>query len=161
MVALSSYNKDRVYFHLGYASRVGIDAADISRLEQACNEIYSDFLREKMEGLLDIADLTYEQKFLVLNDWYDAREIFQGDINRASRRSEPAKQQRIWQEEYLRVTDEIAKELRVTNYNNPDAWAWTHERNAGAYIKAIPGPPDTSTASRVVQFEELGSGVGD
>jgi hypothetical protein len=161
MVALSTYNKERVYFHLGYASRVGIDAADISRLEQACNEIYSDYLKEKMENLLDIADQTYEQKFLVLNDWYDAREIFQGDINRASRRSEPQKQQRIWQEEYLRVTEEIAKELRVTNYNTADSWAWTHERNAGGYIQAIPGPADTAIASRIAEFNWLGSGAGD
>lgn len=161
MVALSSYNKERVYFHLGYASRVAIDVADVSRVEQACEEIYSDFLKGKLEDLLDKADLTYEQKFLVTNNWFDAREIYEGDINRASRRNEPQKQQRIWQEEYLRVTDEIAKELRVTNYNRPDSWAYTHYRNEGTYINAIPGPADTSTASRIAEFNALGGGVGD
>lgn len=161
MVALSQLDKERVYFHLGYASRVAIDVADVARIEEACNEIYSDYLKGKLEDLLDICDLTYEQKFAVLNNWYDARELYQGDINRASRRVEPAKQQRIWQEEYLRVTDELAKELRVTNYNRPDSWAFTHYRSGASYVGAIPGPADTSVSSRRVEFDELGSGVGD
>ena len=161
MVALSHDDKERVFFHLGYGSRVAIDVADVARLEEACNEIWSEYQKTELIKLLDIADLTYEQKFLVLNNWYDAREIFEGDINRASRRSEPQKQQRIWQDEYQRVTDNIAKELRVTNYSSPNSWAWTHERNASGYIKAIPGPADTSVASRIVEFTYLGSGVGD
>lgn len=161
MVALSPLNKERVYFHLGYGSRVAIDAADVSRLEQACNEIWSDYQRAEIEKLLDICDATYEQKFLVLNNWFDAREIFQGDINRASRRNEPQKQSRIWNQEYVNVTTELAKLLRVTNYNSTNAWQWTHERNASAYIKTIPGPADTSVSSRTLEFNNLGSGVGD
>lgn len=161
MVALSQYDKERAYFHLGYASRVAIDAADVARLEQACNEVWSDYQKTQLTKLLDICDMTYEQKFLVLNNWFDAREIFTGDVNRSSRRSEPQKQARIWESEYLKVTDQLAKELRVTNYNRPDSWTWTHERNAGAYIKAIPGPADTSVASRSVEFTYLGSGMGD
>lgn len=161
MTALNQYDKERVFFHLGYASRVAIDAADVARVEQACNEIWSDYQKSQLVKLLDICDMTYEQKFLVLNNWYDAREIFQGDVNRSSRRSEPQKQARIWESEYLKVTDQLAKELRVTNYNRPDSWVWTHERNASAYIKAIPGPPDTSVASRTVEFRDLGSGMGD
>lgn len=161
MVALNNLDKERVFFHLGYGSRVAIDVADVSRVEMACNEIYSDFQKSMIEDLLDKADLTYEQRFMVTNNWFDAREIYEGDINRASRRQEPQKQQRIWQEEYLRVTNEIAKVLRVTNYNAPDSWAYTHYRNEGTYINAIPGPADTSVSSRIVEFDLLGSGVGD
>ena len=161
MVALNTLDKERVYFHLGYSSRVAIDVADIARLEEACNELYSDYVKARLVDLLDRADLTYEQKFLVTNNWYDAREIYEGDINRASRRNEPAKQQRIWQEEYLRVTDEIAKELRVTNFNRPDSWIYTHYRSGETYLKSIPGPADTSVSSRIVEFDMLGSGVGD
>lgn len=161
MVALSNLDKERVFFHLGYGSRVAIDVADISRVEQACNEIYSDYQKSMIEDLLDKADLTYEQKFMVSNSWYDTRELYEGDINRASRRQEPQKQQRIWEHEYQKVTGEIAKLLRVTNYNHPDSWAYTHYRNEGTYLNAIPGVADTSVSSRSLEFSLLGSGAGD
>lgn len=78
MVALSHDDKERVFFHLGMSNRQAIDAADISRVEQACNQIWSNHQKMELIKLLDICDLTYEQKFLVLNNWYDAREIFEG-----------------------------------------------------------------------------------
>jgi hypothetical protein len=161
MVALGQIDKERVFFHLGYGSRVAIDAGDVARVEQACEEVYSDYMAGQIVQLLDICDATYEQKYLIQNNWFDAREIHEGDINRASRRNEPQKQQRIWQEEYNRVTNELAKLLRVTNYNSPDSWQWTHDRNSGDYLNIIPGVADTSVSSRALEFSVLGSGMGD
>ena len=161
MVALSAIDKGRVYFHLGYGSLVGIDAGDIARVEQACNEIYSDALKLRIINLLDIADETYEQTYLVRNEWFDSKDIIIGDTNRSSRRVEPIKQQRIFQEEYSRVCRDLAKLLRVTNYNDPNSWQWTHDRNAQAYIKLIPGVADTSTASRAIEVQKFASGIGD
>ena len=161
MVSLGTIDKERVFFHLGYGSRVAIDAADIARTEQACTEIYSDYLLSRIIDLLDILDETWEQLNLSRNTWYDTKEIHIGDVNRSSQRAEPQRQQRIWQSEYNRLTNELAKMLRVTNYNDPNAWQWTHDRNAQAYINVIPGPADTSVESRIISVARLGSGVGD
>lgn len=159
MPALSTYDKERTYFHLGYGSRVGIDAGDIGRLEEAVNTIWSDYMVGQVIKLLNVADETYRQLHLVDNDWFDAKEIHAGDLNRSSRRVEPQKQQRIWQAEYERVTTELAKLLRVTNYSSPDSWQWTYDR-AGS-VQAIPGIADTSVSSRTLEFNTLVSGMGD
>lgn len=161
MVALSFKDKERVYFHLGYGSRVGIDAGDIARVEQACTEVYSDDLKLRIIHILDIADKTYAQTYLVENTWYDSKDLIVGDSNRSSRRVEPQKQQQIWQAEYSRICRDLAKLLRVTNYNDSNAWQWTHDRNSQAYINIIPGVADTSVASRAIEIKQCASGIGD
>ena len=45
MVALSFNDKERVYFHLGMGARVGIDAGDLAQVEEACNTIFSEYMK--------------------------------------------------------------------------------------------------------------------
>lgn len=154
MVALSNLNQERVFFHLGMGNRSNIDAGDIARVLLACQTIPSDYIHSRIVRLLDICDQTREQRELVSNSWYDRKEIYSGDINRANQSSDPVKQQRIWEKEYLARTDELAQLLACSNYNHEGMGRYLHTPdNVGAYLKIIPGVADTSVASRLVMKE--------
>lgn len=154
MVALSKLNQERVFFHLGMGNRSNIDAGDVARVLQACETIASDYIHSQILRLLDICDKTREQRELISNTWYDRKELISGDINRGSQSADPIKQQRIWEKEYLKRTDELAQILACSNYNHEGMGRYLHSPDAiGAYLKVLPGVADTSVASRIVMKE--------
>ena len=60
MVALSFDDKERVYFHLGMGARIGIDAGDLAQVEEACNTIFSEYMKTEILDQLDICDDAYD-----------------------------------------------------------------------------------------------------
>jgi hypothetical protein len=161
MVALSQRNVERVFWHLGYGGRQNIDAADIARVNQAVQEIPSDYLKTRIIEMLDLCDRAWDNLNLSTNDGYSTKDIIGGDLNRTTIRTDAADQQKIWYREYIRLTDLLARELAVANYQHDDMNRYRHDKyNVGAYINVIPGVADTSVASRAVQKKLLGSAFG-
>lgn len=161
MVALSKEDQERVYFHLGIGSRAGVDAGDIAQIEEAFNTIPSDYQLNRIIEQLDICDVAWETARLVRadNSRFTTKEQYTGDINRAVLR-EAADDIQIWQRNYLNETRELAQLLWVPNYREQGMDKYRYERSAGAFIKSIPGIADTSIASKLQQWWDLGGGWG-
>lgn len=172
MVALSNDDKERAYYHLGYgAARFGnietgfpgsIDAADLARMEEACNNITSEYMERQVKIRLDQCDATDEASDLLTTGGvrFSVKEQYIGDVNRTIVREE-LDDIRAWREEYQQQTDMLAKLLGVANYNNPSADRYRYERSGAEYIAAIPGPADTAVSSRRTEFTLLAGGLGN
>lgn len=157
---LSFLEKERVYFHLGYGNKAGIDAGDLAQVEEACSNISSSYMYNRVLEQLDLCDFAWEASKLTTDtDRYTTRESYQGDINRSIIRDD-IKENRIWWQYYFRETENLAHLLWVPNYRRDGMDRYRYERSAGAFIKAIPGPADTAVSSRKTEIRELGGGFG-
>lgn len=161
MVALSFNDKERVYFHLGMGARVGIDAGDLAQVEEACNTIFSDYMKTKILNQLDVCDLAYDamQATNTTTVRFGTKEFYTGDVNRTILR-EQMKDVRLWRENYLNETRTLALMLHVPNYNEEGWQQQMYSRKGSVYINALPGIADTSVASRRVEFRELAGSFG-
>lgn len=160
MVALSELDKSRVYFHLGMGTRAGIDAGDLAEVEAACSTIPDDYIHGKVKEQLDECDKAFEAARLGSSQGrYTTREIYQGDINRAIVR-ENSGDTRIWKEEYLNESRELAQLLWVPNYREAGADQFRFTRATGAFINVLPGVADTSVSSRRLEFNQLAGSFG-
>lgn len=161
MVTLSELDKNRVDFHLGIGSRAGVDAGDLAQIEEAVNNIPSDYQHQRIIDQLDICDTAWETARLVRTDnsRFTTKEQYAGDINRTVLR-ESARDIQVWQQNYLNETRELAQLLWVPNYREQGMDKYRYERSAGAFIQSIPGNADTSVASRLQQWWDFGGGWG-
>ncbi len=160
MVALSELDKSRVYFHLGYGCKGGIDAGDLAEVEDACDAVPDDYTYGRIKEQLDTCDEAHETAKLNSDRTrYSTRELYTGDLNRAIVR-ENSKDNRLWKEEYFNETEELARLLWVPNYRAPGMERYRFSRAAGAFINAIPGPADTSVSSRRLELVQLGGSFG-
>lgn len=152
--------KEAIYFHLGYGTRGGIDAGDVAQVEEACATVTSSYMYSRIVEQIRFCDLAWDASKLTTDtDRYTTRESYQGDINRAIIRDD-IKENRIWWQNYLKETDTLAQLLWVPNYRQPGMERYRYERSAGAFIKSIPGPADTSVSSRRLEYQQLGGNFG-
>jgi hypothetical protein len=160
MPSLTFEDKERVYFHLGYGTRGNIDAGDIAQVEEACHTITSDYLLLRVQQQLVICDEAWElAKMGRTGNRYTTRSAYSGDMDRAIV-TENAKDFRVWVENYINETRELAQILGVPNYREEGYMAYRFARDGASFVKAIPGPPDTSVASRRLEVVQLGGSFG-
>lgn len=161
MVSLPLLDRERVYFHLGFGNRDGVDAGDVAQVEESFTTIRSDYMLNRILEQLDICDEAYEATKLTRDTGtrYTNKENYQGDINRAILRDN-SKDNRIWWENYLNETQQLAQLLWVPNYRMPGMDRFRYERSAQAFIRALPGVADTSTSSRKLEFQQLAGSFG-
>lgn len=161
MVALSFNDKERVYFHLGMGARIGIDAGDLAQVEEACNTIFSDLMKTKVLNQLDVCDDAYDamQATKTTTVRFGTKEFYAGDVNRTILR-EQIKDVRLWRENYMNETRNLAMMLHVPNYNEEGWQQQMYSRSGASYIMALPGIADTSVASRRLEFSQLAGSFG-
>lgn len=160
MVSLPTLHKERVYFHLGYGNRDGVDAGDVAQVEEAFTTIRSDYMLNRILEQLDICDEAWAASRLTRTGGrFTTKEIYLGDINRSISR-ESAKDNRVWWENYIKETDELAQLLWCPNYRREGMDRLRFERSAQAFIRAIPGVADTSVSSRKLEFQQLAGSFG-
>jgi hypothetical protein len=161
MVALSFNDKERVYFHLGMGARVGIDAGDLAQVEEACNTIFSEYMKTEVLYQLDICDDAYDAMKATKTTTvrFGTKEFYAGDVNRTILR-EQIKDLRLWKENYREETRNLAQMLHVPNYNEEGWQQQMFSRTGSVYINALPGVADTSVASRKVEFTQLAGSFG-
>lgn len=161
MVALSFLDKERVYFYLGMGARTGIDVGDLAQVEEACNNIYSDYMKTQVLDQLDVCDAAYEAMKATKTTTvrFGTKEFYTGDVNRTILR-EQIKDVRMWRENFLDETRTLARMLHCPNYNE-DGWQQNmYNRSGAAYINSLPGIADTSVASRRAEFSQLAGSFG-
>lgn len=154
MVALSEYDTERAFFHLGYGSAINIDVGDVDRLSNAINDIRSDYIRDQIINILDRCDRIYADMDITTTSFGTIVETYIGDINRSVTRVDLRDVSQLLRSTYQEETDRLAKILAVSNYNSPymDQFRYSHD-NASTYIKnTVLGPADTSIASRRVDW---------
>lgn len=160
MVALSDWDTSRVYFHVGMGNRTGIDIADLKAVKDACELIPDEYTKMRILEQLDICDEAFElSKMTRGGNRFTTREQYAGDLTRAITR-ENAKDFRVWQENYLAECRNLAQLLWCPNYRDEQMLRYRYERATGAFINAVPGPADTSVASRRVEYVQLAGGFG-
>lgn len=160
MPALTFEDKERVYFHLGYGTRGNIDAGDIAQVEEACASISSDYLLIRVLEQIEICDEAWSlAKMARTGNRYTTRSFYAGDIDR-SIVVDNAKDFRVWVENYINETRELAQILGVPNYREEGYAAYRFARDGSTFIKAIPGPADTSVSSRKLEVVQLGGSFG-
>lgn len=154
-------HRDRVYFHLGYSNKAGIPLGDLSRLEEALDTIQSDYFQTKVLEQLDRCDRAWELSELAGNDGtrFLVRELVAGDISRTTLR-ESSKDFRIWRENYVIETNNLAHLLWVANYNEPGTERFRFERSGGEFVNVIEGVADTCAVSRIDAVYRYAGGFG-
>lgn len=152
MVALPNLDKSRCRYHLAYGA--GVPAGDRARLEEAFNDIEDNFTLNKIKEQLDRCDRA-EATSELGNAGFSSRELITGDINRSVIRTSNTDAFRIWKENYLNETDRLAHILWVPNYRRESALRYRYARHGAEYIKAVPGPADTSVGTQIYLAEQF------
>lgn len=150
MVSLSDRDQSRCRYHLAFGA--GVPAGDRARLEEAFHDIQDDYTLGKIVEQLDRCDRA-ESTSELGNAGFSSRELITGDINRSVIRTSNTDAFRIWRENYLVETDRLAQILWVPNYRRDYALRYRFSRHGAEYIKAVPGPADTSVGTRVFMAE--------
>lgn len=160
MVSLTTIDRERCYFHLGYGNRDGIDAGDVAQVEESFTTIRSSYMLNRILEQLDICDDAWEASRLTRSGIrYTTKEIYLGDLNRSISR-DSSKDNRLWWDNYLKESQELAQLLWVPNYRMESMQRFRYERSAQAFIRAIPGVADTSVSSRRLEFAQLAGSFG-
>lgn len=151
---LSTREKSQCRFHLGYNVGANIPAGDIARLEEAMARIPDSFFYGEIVGQLNRCQKAWDisQIFRSGEQPQPSRiERITGDTERAIFQSDPIKAARDYREIYLLEVDYLAETLYVANYRREEVRRYAFERAGSEFINAVPGPADTSVATRVLQ----------
>lgn len=150
MPALNPYDKDRVRFHLGYASD-GIPDGDALRLEFAMETMRSNTQIAYIISILDALDSDFQ--IFMFNADYDSKQLIAGDINRSTVTQTP-NDTRQWQERYYKKCDILAQQLNVAGFHRPEDARYRFLRLGSTSLFpqfGIPyGLPDTSLADKLL-----------
>lgn len=149
---LSTYEKSRCRYHLGFNSGAQIPAGDLARLEEAMARVPDSYFYEKVIGHLDRCDRAWELSEILRDGTTPMPsrvERIVGDTDRAIYQSDPEKADRVYREIYLREVDRLAETLYVPNYRREDVRRYAFVRSGAEFINAVPGPADTSVGTRV------------
>jgi hypothetical protein len=152
-VELSTYDKSRCRFHLGFNSGAQVPAGDLARLEEAMARVPDAYFYERIIEHLNRCDQAWRVSEILRDDTQPMPsrvERIVGDTDRAIYQSDPEKSDRMYREIYLREVDRLAETLYVPNYRREDVRRYAFERSGGEFIMAIPGPADTSVGTRVM-----------
>ena len=144
---LSSFDKSRVRYHLGYFT-VSVPAGDFARLEEAMNTVPDSFFVDKIIVQIGRCD-TAEKKTEVASTPSTRLETIAGDVDRTIRSSNAKEALKVWSEIYLYETNKLAGILYVPNYKDPLQARYRYERSGAEFIQALPGPADTAVGSRM------------
>jgi hypothetical protein len=146
-VQLSTFDKSRVRYHLGYFT-VSVPAGDYARLEEAMNTIPDSFFYRKIIYHLGRCD-TAERKTEVATSPSTRIEKIEGDVDRTIASSNARESLKVWDEIYLYETNALAAILYVPNYKDPFQARYRYERSGAEFIQALPGPADNAVGSNV------------
>ena len=108
---LSTYDKSRVRYHLGYFT-TSVPAGDYARLEEAMNTIPDSLFYRKIIYHLGRCD-TAERKTEVATAPSTRIEKIEGDVDRTIASSNAREALRTWDEIYLYETNALAQILYV------------------------------------------------
>lgn len=137
-----------------------LPAGDIARFEEAVARIPDSYWYERVTEHLDRCDKAYRvsQVFRDETQPQPSRiERITGDTERAIYQSDPVKADRDYWEIYLREVDRLAETMYVPNYRRDEVRRYAFERAGAEFIMAVPGPADTSVATRLVQYTGFSS----
>jgi len=151
-VELSTYDKSRCRFHLGFNSGAQVPAGDLARLEEAMARVPDAYFYARITEHLDRCDRAWRISEVLRDESVPMPsrvERIVGDTERAIYQSSPEQSDRIYREIYLREVDRLAETLYVPNYRREDVRRYAFERSGAEFIMAVPGPADTSVGTRV------------
>ena len=147
MVALTDYDKSRCRFALAYGA--GTPAGDRARLENAMNSIEDEFTRTRVILHIDRSiDAIDKSEINAQEAGLEYKELTAGDINRSVLRYR-TERTRAREEAIIFETQLLADLLFVPNYRDPVQYQMRYYVEGGSYIKAVPGPADTSVGTRI------------
>lgn len=150
---LSSFNKSRIRYHLGYYV-VSVPAGDYARLEEAMNGVPDALFHDKIVFQIDRCDAAEKKTQLASLDPdftppSTRVEGILGDVDRTIRSSNVRDALRLWQDVYIYETNRLAHILYVPNYKDEMQARYRYERSGAEFIQALPGPADTAVGANV------------
>jgi hypothetical protein len=151
-VQLSTYEKDRVRYQLGYMV-TAVPAGDLARLEEAMNNIPSTTWYGKIIEQLRRCE-TAERKTEVASTPSTRLEKIEGDVDRTVSSANAKESLKVWDEIYIYETNRLAGILYVANYKDPYQSRYLFERSGAEFIQAIPGPADVAVGTRLLLHRE-------
>jgi hypothetical protein len=157
---LDQQDRDRCYFHLGYGTGAGIPAQDLAQLEEAMRQIRGQYQLNRIVQMLDQLDKTWDD-YLIKENELTTKEITAGDYNRSVVRSASQQQANAFiRANYDQLVEDLAQEMWVPNYRAEKTLRYRFERNGSEYIKAVPGPADTSVGGAMWELLTSGGASG-
>ena len=151
---LDTFTQSKVRWHLGY-NITSVPAGDISRLEEALNNIQDSFWFSKIVeqiGRCDEAEKRTDMTGSVNNDLTPKSRIesIAGDVDRTVSTSDFKETLKTWTQIYIYETDRLALHLYVPNYRNPEQARYRFNREGAEFIQALPGPADVAVCTRLL-----------
>lgn len=149
---LDNFLKSKIRWHLGY-NTTSIPAGDLSRLEEALNNVPDSFWYQKLVEQVtrcDEAEKRTDMTGSVNNDTVPRNRLenIAGDVDRTITTTDFKETLKTWTEIYLYETDRLALHLYVANYRNPMQARYRFEREGAEFIQALPGPADVAIGTR-------------
>jgi hypothetical protein len=164
MVVLAVQDQRRVRHHLGFSSGAGIGAGDRAQLQEAMENMDSNYHVNVVKRILDSCDERFEITLLSPSEIvsnFSRRELIAGDLNRTViRTTDPQEAVRWAHDTYLAATDELARQLWSPNYRQDLMMRFRYERSGGDYIRSIPGVADTAVGANLYNVQLTGGGFG-
>ena len=151
---LDTITQSKVRWHLGY-NITSVPAGDISRLEEAMNNVQDSFWFSKIVeqiGRCDEAEKRTDMTGSVNNDSTPKSRIesIAGDVDRTVSTSDFKETLKTWTQIYIYETDRLALHLYVPNYRNPEQARYRFNREGAEFIQALPGPADVAVGTRLL-----------
>ena len=141
---LDTFTQSKIRWHLGY-NLTSVPAGDISRLEEAMNNVQDSFWFSKIVEQIDMTGS-------VNNDSTPKSRIesIAGDVDRTVSTSDFKETLKTWTQIYIYETDRLALHLYVPNYRNPEQARYRFNREGAEFIQALPGPADVAVGTRLL-----------
>ena len=151
---LDTFTQSKIRWHLGY-NLTSVPAGDISRLEEAMNNVQDSFWFSKIVeqiGRCDEAEKRTDMTGSVNNDSTPKSRIesIAGDVDRTVSTSDFKETLKTWTQIYIYETDRLATHLYVPNYRNPEQARYRFNREGAEFIQALPGPADVAVGTRIL-----------
>ena len=151
---LDTFTQSKIRWHLGY-NLTSVPAGDISRLEEAMNNVQDSFWFSKIVeqiGRCDEAEKRTDMTGSVNNDSTPKSRIesIAGDVDRTVSTSDFKETLKTWTQIYIYETDRLATHLYVPNYRNPEQARYRFNREGAEFIQALPGPADVAVGTRLL-----------
>jgi|TARA_R100001443_G_scaffold116755_1_gene138349 hypothetical protein len=151
---LDTFTQSKVRWHLGY-NLTSVPAGDISRLEEAMNNVQDSFWFSKIVEQInrcDEAEKRTDMTGSVNNDLTPKSRIesIAGDVDRTVSTSDFRETLKTWTQIYIYETDRLALHLYVPNYRNPEQARYRFNREGAEFIQALPGPADVAVGTRLL-----------
>ncbi len=155
---LNDFDISRAAFHLGLNDGATVPAGDVARFQEAVNRIPDSHWYERLINQIDRCDRAWEASEVLRDVAVDGKiapsrqQLIFGDANRSISVADPLNADAQYREIYLREVDRLAESLYVANYRREEVRRYAFERSGSEFIQCIPGPADTSIATRVLEY---------